>query len=333
MNELPQELAIVWDKIMSYVEPYVDLELKYSRDVLPVDTSKVGGLPFLPIGMPYPVDYDNNYLFLLAQINFAELPHLEGYPTDGLLQWYISPFDDDYGCSTGDVYEKMLIQKDYHILYWTADDLKKECITDFDAVTQQWKQKKDTFMVPIVPSFANFAIKGTLKNMLTIEFNQFFDQALNVDSFQPKDLLTFQTVMEKHGIPMDDFFVDLDELDDEEVAAFFENQDSSRDAYESREKAIEEYMLYLQDHKLIIDIGIHRIGGWADCVQGDPLQEFFFMPDSVLLLQLGVHIESVKDQNDVRLEFGENAIAHLFITPQNLAKLNFSRVLYTWDCC
>jgi uncharacterized protein YwqG len=77
----------------------------------------------------------------------------------------------------------------------------------------------------------------------------------------------------------------------------------------------------------------HQIGGWAEFVHEDRLTHYHFMPDVLQLLQLGVHIESVKDQNDVRWEFGENAIAHLFISPQNLAKRNFSRVLYTWDCC
>lgn len=48
-------------------------------------TSKFRGLPYLPLGEAYPED-NGVPMLLWAQINFAEIPHLEGYPTEGILQ-------------------------------------------------------------------------------------------------------------------------------------------------------------------------------------------------------------------------------------------------------
>ena len=58
--------------------------------------SKVGGVPYLPKGMPYPSTPDGAQLVFLAQLNFEEMPELPPFPRKGLLQFYI--YDDDlYG--------------------------------------------------------------------------------------------------------------------------------------------------------------------------------------------------------------------------------------------
>lgn len=56
--------------------------------------SKFLGLPYLPKGFLYPTDSNRQPLILLAQINFAELPPLPNYPTNGILQFYISTTGD-----------------------------------------------------------------------------------------------------------------------------------------------------------------------------------------------------------------------------------------------
>lgn len=63
--------------------------------------SKLLGEPYLPRGFEYPRDPDGKPLRLLAQINFADVPPLEDYPDDGILQFYIS---DDLG---GDDYKQV----------------------------------------------------------------------------------------------------------------------------------------------------------------------------------------------------------------------------------
>lgn len=62
--------------------------------------SKFLGKPYLPTEFQYPKDKKGNPMILLAQINFAETPQLENYPTSGILQFFISPTEwydmDDY---------------------------------------------------------------------------------------------------------------------------------------------------------------------------------------------------------------------------------------------
>lgn len=52
--------------------------------------SKFRGIPYLPEGASYPLDPQGNPLILLAQLNFEEIPALEGYPQRGILQFFIS---------------------------------------------------------------------------------------------------------------------------------------------------------------------------------------------------------------------------------------------------
>lgn len=62
--------------------------------------SHVGGHPFVPVGedFQWPLNPDSGApMTFLIQVNFAELPALEGFPTEGLLQWWIRGDDDTYG--------------------------------------------------------------------------------------------------------------------------------------------------------------------------------------------------------------------------------------------
>jgi uncharacterized protein YwqG len=62
-------------------------------EVTDIQESKFLGKPYLPIGFEYPKSKDGNPMILLAQINFRDIPPIEHYPTSGILQLYVSPFD------------------------------------------------------------------------------------------------------------------------------------------------------------------------------------------------------------------------------------------------
>ncbi len=59
--------------------------------------SRFGGTPYWQDGITAPTDNDGNYLALLAQINFAELPVQTDLPGHGILQFFIPKNNDDYG--------------------------------------------------------------------------------------------------------------------------------------------------------------------------------------------------------------------------------------------
>lgn len=59
-------------------------------------SSRFGGKPYWPETMTYPTTAAGDKLILLAQLNFEEVPRLEGYPGEGILQFFIQN-DDLYG--------------------------------------------------------------------------------------------------------------------------------------------------------------------------------------------------------------------------------------------
>ncbi|PPK94844.1 uncharacterized protein YwqG [Nonlabens xylanidelens] len=61
-----------------------------SIDPLGLKDSKIMGIPFWPQGKEYPKDESSNEMFLMCQINFEEVPHLEPFPKKGILQLFFS---------------------------------------------------------------------------------------------------------------------------------------------------------------------------------------------------------------------------------------------------
>lgn len=78
---------------------------------LPLTASKFGGLPYWERTDEFPRDEDGKPLYLLAQINFADVPHLPDFPEKGLLQIFVQA-DDTWGLDFKD--EK---QKNWRIVY------------------------------------------------------------------------------------------------------------------------------------------------------------------------------------------------------------------------
>jgi uncharacterized protein YwqG len=66
----------------------------------------------------------------------------------------------------------------------------------------------------------------------------------------------------------------------------------------------------------------HKIGGYAHFTQEDPRSAADPM---VLLFQLDTDADS-------GISWGDEGVANFFIRPADLAKLDFSRVLFNWDC-
>ena len=64
--------------------------------------SKVGGTPYLPREMVWPLDGGGKAMGLLAQIDCRELAGLPDFPQEGLLQFYIA-YNDVYGLDFDDM--------------------------------------------------------------------------------------------------------------------------------------------------------------------------------------------------------------------------------------
>lgn len=64
----------------------------------------------------------------------------------------------------------------------------------------------------------------------------------------------------------------------------------------------------------------HKLGGYPNFTQDDPRTR----PDLELLFQL---------DSDDGVMWGDAGVGNFFITDADLARRDFSRVLYSWDCC
>lgn len=84
-----------------------DSSLPFEKKVC---SSKFGGLPYWTRGEEYPKAQDGANLYLLAQINFAEVPNIADFPVRGLLQIFVNA-DEPYGCSFD------ASQKDWRIVW------------------------------------------------------------------------------------------------------------------------------------------------------------------------------------------------------------------------
>ena len=71
--------------------------LKFSKEPFGVTDSHLGGVPYVPHDKQIPTDEKGNQLWLCAQINFAQMPRLDGFPDRGIFQLFASDFDADGG--------------------------------------------------------------------------------------------------------------------------------------------------------------------------------------------------------------------------------------------
>ncbi|MBB4125600.1 uncharacterized protein YwqG [Xanthomonas translucens] len=85
--------------------------------------SKVGGRPYWTADKAYPRDTRGQPLALLAQIDLANMPPLRGYPTQGMLQFFIGS-DDFYGANLDGATDLAALsaQRNFRVVYWPRPD-------------------------------------------------------------------------------------------------------------------------------------------------------------------------------------------------------------------
>ncbi|MDO5418000.1 MAG: DUF1963 domain-containing protein [Lachnospiraceae bacterium] len=133
--------------------------------------NKISGMPFIPKGGTYPVStVSGEKLYLLIQLNFETLPHLENYPEKGILQIFIGA-SDVYGANFDDSQS----QDDWRVLYYPdiTDPMSEE---EIQAV-MPGKPEED-FGLPFEKFGREFKLEYTEEEM-----------AVTVDSFNFIEIL------------------------------------------------------------------------------------------------------------------------------------------------
>ena len=131
--ELPSTLEPYRQQLEATVKPYLDIEAKpCPPEDLTLWQSKFGGVPYFPKALEYPRTPAGDYLYLLAQINFLDVPPLAGFPQQGILQFYLAD-DDLYGTD----FKNLTEQTGFRVLYFEQPELNpKKLIQDFDFLSQ-----------------------------------------------------------------------------------------------------------------------------------------------------------------------------------------------------
>lgn len=125
MLTLPIELEKYRNELEKYLVPAVRITAKKGKTNF--FQSKFGGFPYLPKNAGHPIDENGVNMKLLAQINFIEIPSLEGFPENGILQIFLSASDDVYGLD----FDDPAGQKNFRILYHDEILTPEEIVTDF----------------------------------------------------------------------------------------------------------------------------------------------------------------------------------------------------------
>ncbi len=128
--QLPKELIPHREKLLSTSREFVKLQFEEKQpaaEAKEYHRSQLGGLPYWPKDMDYPVDPDEAPLLFMAQINFEEMPTIEAFPTRGMVQFFISE-NDSYGFDPNDP----SCQEYFRIIYHAELTSDINCLkTDF----------------------------------------------------------------------------------------------------------------------------------------------------------------------------------------------------------
>lgn len=254
-------------------------------DDLSLEESKFGGFPFVPLGGAIPTNAEGSQLALLAQINCAQLPENNMYPSDGWLQvWCLE--DEMYGfCS--DTIQPETNQK---VLYIPAGT-QGEPLERVEAMYQPYGDEE----CPLWFVDEQGAIWGM---RLSFTHGQ---QGITYSDGRFRDLFLDRWNKRYPEQAVENFYDLPDEI--------FENMVDSHDGPDCA----------------------HQLGGYPYFTQYDPRYEF----DSAELAKYTEVLFQIDSQFDTKWDlcWGDAGVRNLFISRENLEALDFSDLLYNFDCC
>lgn len=123
--KLPHQLECFRDKIESSAKNATIITPKHSNPS--ITKSKLAGYPYMPKSYLHPKDSDGDYMLLLAQINFSEMPPQFPFPNFGLLQFFISK----KLCYWTEKKVELLFQQDFKVRYFPTILSNSNLVKDF----------------------------------------------------------------------------------------------------------------------------------------------------------------------------------------------------------
>lgn len=276
--DLPPDLEPFRSKLEATVKDYVEIETHLTRNVS-LWQSKFAGFPYLPKNFDYPKTPEGDYLYLLAQINFAEVPHLEGFPETGILQFYLARTE-----SFGLDFDNPTSQTGFRCLYFSTPDLNEDnLVTNFDFLPILWEDNdrcdKPFYFFPSYNPHRNdcFALSFSLKYAPISDCDYRFEELIGTEIWE----------------------------------VFKENN----------------YAIWNEYHDKFVEG--HKIGGYPYFTQDDPREVFTKEEPYILLLQIDSDASAFEK---IYIEWGDGGVCNFWIKESDLKNLDFSEILYNWDC-
>lgn len=253
------------------------IKVNFSKEYCTIFNSKVGGVPYFPENFKYPTvkegEYEGLPLRFLSQVNFSELPYLEGLPKEGILQFYV--LDNDV---IGMDFDDMMSQNTFRIIY-------------HEVVSEEVNQQQ-------IP-----------------------EKAYNKEKYFPVQCelkMNFKNV--KNHITNSDFRFDS-------ILVKQYNKIFPKKTIESSYDLPEEFSDYIFD---TFNEEYHQIGGYGYFINTDPRCEDRYSNNTIQLLQI---VSDMENNDGYEITWGGYGVCNFFISKEDLRNKDFSRVLYTWDCC
>ena len=234
--------------------------------------SKFGGEPYFPKTMDYPHNANGEPLRLLAQLNFAELPHLADFPEQGILQFFIAN-NVFYGADFDDMPHSQAVQDGFRVIFHQEILPESERLMTFPEPAGE-----DYF-----PLRAEFTVTGELGTSIISLENHDFEKI---------------------------FIKKYKQITGEEIEGHWDLEDDECELL---------YDTFGNEN--------HQIGGYPSFTQDDIRMDDTYEP---LLFQM----TSQDNENDNAFDilWGDVGVANFFIPIDKLRTLDFSDVLYNWDC-
>jgi uncharacterized protein YwqG len=235
---------------------------RFAEDAL--TASKLGGRAWWPEGEAEPKGEGDAQMTLLAQINFSEVPAMAGYPSKGLLQFFVAA-TDLYGANVDDklTLEQLSEQRNFRVVYWP--DLSRRARSIALVTSDMLPHRAD----------APRRMRFTLDREMLSSSDYRFDALVGGQSYEAAEDFAHE-----HKLDGDAFY-----------EALWDRFDGSG----------------------------HKLGGYPYFTQTDPRPG----GNLELLLQL---------DSDEEMMWGDAGVANFFISPTDLARADFSHVVYNWDC-
>ena len=278
LADLPQQLKPFAREIARSKLPHIDARAVIGP-TMPWD-SKLRGVPYYPKDKPWPLDAESRPLVMLVQLNFAEMPPLAGYPTEGIVQIYISaefePEKQMWGMRNDNKHNTqqggLTDQSYFRVIYFPRVSRNVE---DLVTATPAIEFDDDSRFPALDEARLTFA---------------------SGSGYVRPDDYRFRRVF---GMDRSEFFrrIEGDKSDIEEAYGKF-----TREPY------------YFA-----------RIGGYSRVEQIDPRLEF---PDEDWILLFSLDSEG---PGGYAVDWGDGGVGNFYIRPEDLARRDFSKVMYYWD--